>query len=66
MTARPMAFALQGDAGAAGAGHAQRAAEGGADGRADGRDLVLGLEGLDAEALEAASWCSMSLAGVIG
>src|SRR5262249_39818222 len=46
------AFALEGDAGAGGAGHAERATEGRADGRADGGNLVLSLEGLDAEPLE--------------
>ncbi len=42
---------LQRDAGAGGGGHAQRAAVGGADGRADAGDLVLGLEGQDVEVL---------------
>ena len=42
-------FGLEGDAGAAGAGCAQRAAEAGADGGTDGGDFVLGLECADAE-----------------
>ena len=67
MTARPIASDLRAMPGPVVAGHAHRAAEAGADGRADGRDLVLGLEGLDAEVLVARdSWCRMSLAGVIG
>src|SRR5262249_31207997 len=42
---------LQRDAGAGGAGDTQRTAVGGADGRADARDLVFRLEGEDVEVL---------------
>ena len=52
MTARPSASRLQRHAGAGGGGQAERAAIGGADGRADAGDLVLGLEGRDVEVLE--------------
>ena len=42
---------LEGDARAGGSRQPQRSTEGGADGRADGRDLVLRLEGAHAEVL---------------
>ena len=51
MTARPMASDLRSMPGPAGGGDAERPAEGGADGGADAGDLVLGLEGADAEVL---------------
>ena len=44
-------LALERDARAAGGGDAEVAAEGGAEGRADGGDLVFGLEGAHAEVL---------------
>ena len=53
ITARPERLLLEGDARAGRGGHAHRAAVAGADRRADGRDLVLGLERLDAEVLVA-------------
>ena len=59
-------LALERDARAARAGQPERPAERRADGRADGGDLVLGLEGLTPKFLKRASSCRMSLAGVIG
>ena len=44
ITAKPMPSDFETDAGAAGSRHAETAAERRADGHADGRDLVLGLD----------------------
>ena len=52
ITARPMASDLRQMPGPLVAVTPRRAAEGGADGHADGGDLVLGLDGADAEALQ--------------
>ena len=51
-TREPDRLGLQRDAGAGGRGHADGAAERGAERRADAGDLVLGLDGRHAEALE--------------
>ena len=53
MTARPMRLGLERDARAGAGGQPERAAVARADGGADRRDLVLGLERLDAEVLVA-------------
>ena len=51
LTARPIVSDLRSMPGPAGGGDAEGAAEGGAEGGADAGDLVLGLEGADAEVL---------------
>ncbi len=58
---------LEADARSAGAGDAHGPAERGADGHADGGDLVLGLQGANAETLHLGQVVQdVRLAGVIG
>ncbi len=66
LMARPDRLGLEVEPGAAGGGDPERPAEGGAEGGADAGDLVLGLEGPDAELLARDSSWRMSEAGVIG